>query len=94
MSSVHFSHIIPLDPLEYHMTHEADELILIPHILMWFFFWSSQKILTVAGFNSVTANVSWFKMWIRTVVKAAYIVQPITRNSGPWSFQLVFEQIL
>lgn len=45
MSSVHFSHIIPLDPLEYQVPNEEAELILIPlpHFLVVFFFWYSQK---------------------------------------------------
>lgn len=45
MSSVHFSHIIPLDPLEYQVPNEEAELILIPlsPFLVTFFFWSSQK---------------------------------------------------
>lgn len=62
MSSVHFSHIIPLDPLAYQVPNEAAELILIPFspFLVIFFFWSSQKFLvvSVAGFDFVTANVS------------------------------------
>lgn len=45
MPSVHFSHIIPLDPLAYQMPNEAAELILIPlsPFLALFFLRFSQK---------------------------------------------------
>lgn len=57
---MHFSYIIPLDPLEYQVPNEAADLILIllPPFLLVIFLLVLSEILAVAGFDSVTVNVS------------------------------------